>query len=214
MENRNPSDRDADAKDLAAYRAGYQPLYGNPHSKNPTAVVPREGADIRSADRALRRLHDRHRTPVFAVVFRRFSNASLDEQVVEECLLDALHRRSFVYDPDRAGFGTWLSTITGNAVADALRAGDREGTRESDAVSPGDDLDLRDLVERVLATLEGDAARDIAARRILAPALGQRPVPRREIEDAHGLTPKRVRVLEAHTRSLLAAGAKSAVSRV
>jgi len=204
-----------DAEDLALYRAGYQPIYGNPTARTPTEVVPREGADIRTADRALRRLHDRHRTPVFAIVFRRFSNASLDEQVVEEAFLDALHRRSFADIPTRAAsFGTWLATLTGNAVADALRAAKREDARESDTVSPGEDLDLRDLVDRVLATLEDDAARDIAERRILAPALGQRPVPRREIEDAHGLTPKRVRVLEAHTRSLLAVGAKSAVSRV
>lgn len=196
-----------DAEDLALYRAGYQPVYDNPHSKTPTEVVPRDDADTRSADRALRRLHDRNRTPVFAVVLRRYANATLDEQIVETAFLDALHRVSFTY-AGRSSFRTWLTQVTWNLVVKAIRDAERAERRLADD-SP-DDSELRDLVAAVIASLDDEVARDIAERRILAPVLGHRPEPRRVIEARHGLSPKRARVLEAHTRSLLAAGAKSA----
>lgn len=196
-----------DAEDLALYRAGYQPVYSNPDSKTPTEVIPRADADIRSADRALRRLHDRHRVPVFAVVLRRYANASLDGQIVETAFLDALHRVSFTY-AGRSSFRTWLAQVTWNLVVKAVRDAERTERRlTEDATS--DDSELHDLVAAVIASLDDEIARDIAERRILAPALGHRPEPRRVIEARHGLSPKRVRVLEAHTRKLLAAGAKS-----
>lgn len=195
-----------DAEDLALYRAGYQPVYDNPHSKTPTEVVPRDDADTRAADRALRRLHDRHRVPVFAVILRRYANAALDEQIVEEAFLDALHRVSFTY-AGRSSLRTWLTQVTWNLVVRAIRDAERAERRLAEGTT-ADDSELHALVAAVLASLDDGVTRDIAAR-ILASALGNRPEPRRVIEARHGLSPKRVRVLEAHTRKLLAAGAKS-----
>ena len=206
-----------DTEDLAAYRDGYCPLYGNPTSKTPTSVVPRSGADIRSADRALRRLFLRHEDTVFSVVLHRFANADLDRALVEEAYADALHRRSFAYDLHNptARFGTWLATVVGNAVAKELRRAAtnerrwREGTKR---VEHEVDAELSALIDIVLNALDEPVLREIAKQRVFAPLLGQKTTPRRVIETTHGLSTQQQRTLETHTRSLLAEATKTALT--
>lgn len=203
-----------DPRDLALYRAGYV------RSADKRTVSPIPGADVRAADRALSRLHSRTRQRVFATVLRRLPGTDL--QIIEDAFLDALYRRSFDYDPTGgASFSTWIGGVVGNAVSNALRDAARaEARAERDALREekeplGDDDELRNLIRAVLDTLDdADAlSRDLAAR-ILAPALGGRPEPRRAIEQRHGLTPKAVRIAESRIRERLGAGAKAVAAGV
>lgn len=200
-----------DTTDLALYRAGYA------RSADKHTVAPIPGADIRSADRALGRLHSRTHRRVFSAVLRRLPG--VDSAIVGEALNDALYRRSFDYSATGGAiFSTWLGGVVGNAVANAVRDAARaEARAERDALreereTVGDD-EVRDLIRAVLDTLDDADAltRDLAAR-ILAPALGGRPEPRRAIEQRHGLTPKAVRIAESRVRGRLAAGAKALVA--
>lgn len=200
--------------DLALYRAGYV------RSADKRTVSPIPGADVRAADRALGRLHSRTRQRVFATVLRRLPGTDL--QIIEDTFLDALYRRSFDYDSSGGAiFSTWLGGVVGNAVSNALRDAARaEARAERDALREekeplGDDDELRDLIRATLDALD-DAdplTRDLAAR-ILAPALGGRPEPRRLIEQRHGLTPKAVRIAESRIRERLGAGAKAVAAGV
>ncbi|MBF9335409.1 hypothetical protein G3N30_03905 [Microbacterium lacticum] len=198
-----------DTADLALYRAGYE------RSADKRTVSPIPGADVRAADRALGRLHSRTHRRVYATVHRRLPGT--DPQIIEGAFLDALYRRSFDYDSTGgATFATWLSSVVGNAVSNALRDAARaEARAERDALREekergGDDDEMRDLIRATLDALDDADAltRDLAAR-ILAPALGGRPEPRRAIEQRHGLTPKALRVAETRVRERLAAGAKA-----
>ena len=200
-----------DTTDIALYRAGYA------RSADKRTVSPIPGADIRSADRALGRLYSRTHRRVFATVLRRLPG--VDAATIEDAFLDALYRRSFDYSPSGgATFSTWLGNVVGNAVSNALRDAARaEARAERDALreerDTGGDDELRNLIRATLDALDdADAlSRDLAAR-ILAPALGGRPEPRRAIEDRHGLTPKAVRIAESRVRGRLAAGAKALVA--
>lgn len=200
-----------DTADLALYRAGYA------RSADKRTVSPIPGADIRSADRALGRIYSRTHRRVFATVHRRLPG--VDAAIVGDALNDALYRRSFDYSPSGgATFSTWLGGVVGNAVSNALRDAARaEARAERDALreerDTGGDDELRNLIRAVLDTLDDADAltRDLAAR-ILAPALGGRPEPRRAIEQRHGLTPKAVRIAESRVRGRLAAGAKALVA--
>lgn len=200
-----------DARDLALYRAGYA------RSTDKRTVAPIPGADIRSADRALARIYSRARRRVFATVLRRLPG--VDAATIEDAFLDALYRRSFDYSATGgATFSTWLGGVVGNAVSNALRDAARaEARAERDALreerDTGGDDELRDLIRAVLDALDDADAltRDLAAR-ILAPALGGRPEPRRAIEQRHGLTPKAVRIAETRVRERLGAGAKALVA--
>lgn len=203
-----------DTADLALYRAGYE------RSADKRTVSPISGADVRAADRALSRLHSRTHQRVYATVLRRFPG--VDTDLVGDALNDALYRRSFDYDSSGgATFATWLSSVVGNAVSNALRDAARaEARAERDALREekeplGDDDELRDLIRATLDALDdADAlSRDLAAR-ILAPALGGRPEPRRAIEQRHGLTPKAVRIAETRVRERLGAGAKAVAAGV
>lgn len=203
-----------DTTDIALYRAGYA------RSADKRTVSPIPGADIRSADRALGRLYSRTHRRVFATVLRRLPG--VDAATIEDAFLDALYRRSFDYSPSGgATFSTWLGNVVGNAVSNALRDAARaEARAERDALreereAGGDDDELRDLIRAVLDTLDDADAltRDLAAR-ILAPALGGRPEPRRAIEQRHGLTPKAVRIAETRVRERLGAGAKAVAAGV
>lgn len=201
-----------DTTDLALYRAGYA------RSADKHTVAPIPGADIRSADRALGRLHSRTHRRVFSAVLRRLPG--VDSAIVGEALNDALYRRSFDYSATGGAiFSTWLGGVVGNAVANTLRDASRaEARAERDALreereTVGDDQELRDLIRATLDALD-DAdplTRDLAAR-ILAPALGGRPEPRRLIEQRHGLSPKAVRIAESRIRERLGAGAKVLVA--
>lgn len=200
-----------DARDLALYRAGYE------RSADKRTVSPIPGADVRSADRALGRLHSRTHRRVFATVLRRLPG--VDAATIEDAFLDALYRRSFDYSPSGdATFSTWLCNVVGNAVSNALRDAARaEARAERDALreerDTGGDDELRNLIRATLDALDDADAltRDLAAR-ILAPALGGRPEPRRAIEQRHGLTPKAVRIAETRVRERLGAGAKALVA--
>ncbi|GAA3020418.1 sigma-70 family RNA polymerase sigma factor [Microbacterium dextranolyticum] len=201
-----------DTADLALYRAGYE------RSADKRTVSPIPGADVRAADRALGRLHSRTHWRVFATVHRRLPG--VDADLVGDALNDSLYRRSFDYDPSGdATFSTWLCNVVGNAVANALRDAARaEARAERDALreekeTVGDDDEMRDLIGAVLDTLDDadELSRDLAAR-ILAPALGGRPEPRRAIEQRHGLSPKAVRIAESRVRERLAVGAKALVT--
>lgn len=200
-----------DTADLALYRAGYE------RSADKRTVSPIPGADVRAADRALGRLHSRTHRRVFATVLRRLPG--VDAAIIGDALSDALYRRSFDYSPSGdATFSTWLCNVVGNAVSNALRDAARaEARAERDALreerDTGGDDELRNLIRATLDALDDADAltRDLAAR-ILAPALGGRPEPRRAIEQRHGLTPKAVRIAESRVRGRLAAGAKALVA--
>lgn len=201
-----------DTTDLELYRAGYE------RSTDKRTVAPIPGADVRAADQALGRLHSRTHRRVFATVHRRLPGT--DPQIIEDAFLDALYRRSFDYDPSGGAiFSTWLGGVVGNAVSNALRDAARaEARAERDALREerekgGNDDEMRDLIRATLDALDDADAltRDLAAR-ILAPAVGGRPEPRRAIEQRHGLTPKAVRIAETRVRERLGAGAKALVA--
>lgn len=149
---------------LSIYRSGYLAIYVEGVS-TPREVVPAPGVDTRAADRALARLYNETRNIVFGAARNSGLLNAVGADAIEEALLDALHRKSFVYKPDHGkAFSSWISDLVLNAARDRLRR--IRARRENSADRDGWDSVDRDRRTAVAfaAAEEGTVA---AARSIL-----------------------------------------------
>ena len=71
-------------------------------------------------ERALSELYDRYSRPVYATGMRLLGDVSLAEELVQEAFTN-VWRRAGTFDPERAGFATWLYRIAHNWAVDLAR---------------------------------------------------------------------------------------------
>jgi RNA polymerase sigma-70 factor (ECF subfamily) len=113
--------------------------------------VPGEGTDaelVRRAQADLEAfvdLYNRYVEPVFRYCHRRLPRAAA-EDATSITFLNAI-RAIRGFDPERAGFRSWLFTIAHNAVIDQLRARPHVQIDEIELAEPGPSLDDRVIAD-------------------------------------------------------------------
>lgn len=102
----------------------------HPPAESLRPVAAPDPIDLRD-DGVLRAAHGEHAGELFRFALRQLGDAGAAEDVVQEAFLRAW-RSAGDYDPRRSSLRTWLFTITGNLVIDAIR---RRAVRPSTPVA-------------------------------------------------------------------------------
>ncbi|WP_454085092.1 RNA polymerase sigma factor [Georgenia sp. Marseille-Q6866] len=98
---------------------------------------------------AVRLVYEEYSSMVYSIALRTLRNTADAEDVTQQVFVSAWRSRDR-FDPQRAPIGAWLSGITRNAVADALRrrARDRSDLAEAED-APGPDR-TDEIVDQVV----------------------------------------------------------------
>ncbi len=125
----------------------------------------------RRDEEAFSRLFARYRVPITSYIYRLIGNRAEAESIAQEAFLRILQKADRYQFPRR--FSTWFYTIARNLATDFLK--------KKRAIVPDD---FQGLSEAVLEPEEAGTEEDVQQRedlRALADALGQLPLPYREV---------------------------------
>ena len=132
---------------------------------------PADDAELLSAHgagdpHAFARLYDRYDRPCFRFIRRLLGSAHADaaEDLHQETWI-AISRNAAAFDPAKASFSAWLFTVARHKVFDHFRrlkvavlagAGDDAALRliPDPAASPLDEVESRDLAQRIITAVE------------------------------------------------------------